>query len=86
MKKEDKRLVLSLIDKGTWQHSWHLTKNTYGYTDWSNKENIKKCSDIASGYQQEAMELLELAGKVSTLLIGEHAKIETQERIDVGLE
>lgn len=82
MNKKNKQLILGLIDKGTWKHSWHLLKNKLGYVDWMNKKNLIKCREIATQMANEGMNLMHLAGQVNAILTTEICEIEIQEKID----
>ena len=82
MDKNQKSKILSLIDRGTWKHSWHLEHSKFGYTDWSNKKNIEKCLEIAREAREEALALSMLGREVESILRSELHDIEQQEKID----
>jgi len=86
MTNDEKKKICGIIDRGTWQHSCHLLKTEYGYTDWMNKKNLQECYEIAVTAANEGMNLMYLAGEVKTILIAEICEIEIQEKIDAGPE
>ena len=51
--------ILSLIDRGTWKHSWHLPRNRHGWTDWFSKETRKKVRQILLDDLEETSRLKE---------------------------
>jgi hypothetical protein len=52
----EEKKILDVIDCKAWQHSWHLPKNEHGI-DWSRRETIKECLDVATNYERQAIAL-----------------------------
>jgi hypothetical protein len=81
---EQEKKIISLIDRGTWKHSWHLRQNQYGAIDWRNKQNIEDCLKECQRAKDSAMDLLVLAREVNSILNERLAEIKEEEEVKEG--
>lgn len=76
----EKELILSLIDSGSWKHSWHLPQTKYGHVDWSNPSTIKTCLAVVVEMKAEAIQMIRRIESIDMRLVSElnylNAKIE----------
>lgn len=70
LEEDEKKRILSAIDAGEWQHSWHLPRDDNGYIRWGD-ETHAKCREILERKRDEHLafsakcaELAQLLGEI----------------------
>lgn len=64
---DQKRKVLSAIDHGAWQYSWHLPKDDYGYIAW-NDETYAECLKILARKRDEHVAFAAKCAELANLI------------------
>jgi hypothetical protein len=55
---EQEYKILSIIDSGSWKHSWHLPKNKNGYIKWDSLEARDKVAEIMAEKRLQAESMI----------------------------
>lgn len=63
-----KKDIIRLIDRGSWKHSWHLDKDSYGEIDWASPANIENFANLISNAEEELKQLVTKINNAKTAL------------------
>lgn len=67
-KQDYKQDIINLINRGEWQHSWHLARDYYGEIDWVCSINLQRIEELIVEAEAEQRQLEAKIDRAKTAL------------------